>query len=132
MSELEDSPELVLLWKIETQRLIRQLREHITTLQQALSNGKKRKRKQSVWGLFSCTHALYTVCKSMGVQNIEDVSEALLGIFRLVTEGKLKIRDDDIFLLSEGIETCQKILNNEKLTGYQQLLDRLKCIRYHR
>ncbi len=35
---------------------------------------------------------------------------------------------DVISLLSESVETCQKLLNQEEITGHKELLDHLNSV----
>ncbi len=118
MSGKTDSQELMDIFFEETQSLIEEMRKELPTL-----GGEK---VQSVFfQLFRCVHNIKSSSGAVGFDNLRDIAQALEKIFKVEKEKKSKINADVIALFSESVEACQRLLNEEEVVGYKELLERL-------
>lgn len=118
MSDKTDSQDLMDIFFEETQSLIDEMRKTLATL-----GGKK---VQSVfYQLFRCVHNIKSSSGAVGFDNLRDIAHVLEKIFKVEMEKKSKIKADVIALFSESVEACQRLLNEEEVAGYEELLERL-------
>jgi chemotaxis protein histidine kinase CheA len=123
MPELTNNPELVKVFKDETQHLIDTMRDELSRLKE---NTDTHTQSKVYWKLYLCTHTLKGSSGCAGFQELGEINKVLEDIFRSAKDGKFEIKADSIPLLSEGIEVCQKLLNEEEVIEYHQLLERLR------
>ncbi len=126
MANITDNGELMDIFYEEAQSLIDQMRQGLSTLGQ----GQETNQYQSavLLRLFRCAHIIKSSSASVGLIELSKVAEALERIFKKAGDEKFVITDDVICLLSESVETCQKLLNKEEIVGHKELLDRLNNI----
>ncbi len=118
MSDKTDSQDLMDIFFEETQSLIDEMRKELTTL-----GGEK---VQAVFfQLFRCVHNIKSSSGAVGFDSLRDIAQALEKIFRVEEGKKSKINADIIALFSESVEACQRLLNEEEVSGYKELLERL-------
>ncbi len=118
MSDKTDSQDLMDIFFEETQGLIDEMRKELKTL-----GGEK---VQAVFfQLFRCVHNIKSSSGAVGFDNLRDIAHALEKIFRVEEGKKSKINADIIALFSESVEACQRLLNEEEVVGYKELLERL-------
>ncbi len=118
MSDKTDSEDLMDIFFEETQSLIDEMRKALATLGGA--------KVQSVfYQLFRYVHNIKSSSGAVGFDNLRDIAHALEKIFRVEKEKKSKINADVIALFSESVEACQRLLNEEEVIGYKELLERL-------
>ncbi len=65
---------------------------------------------------------------SVGLDQLSKVAEALEKFFKKAVDEGFVFAADVISLLSESVEACQKLLNQEEIAGHKELLDRLNNI----
>ena len=118
MSDKTDSEDLMDIFYEETQGLIEEMRKELSTL-----GGEK--IKSVFFRLFRCVHNIKSSSGAVGFDNLRDMAHALEKIFKVEKEKKSKINADVIALFSESIEACQRLLNEEEVVGYKELLERL-------
>ncbi len=126
MANITDNGELMDIFYEETQSLIDQMRQGLSTL----SQGQETNQNQSAFlhCLFRCAHIIKTSSASVGLDELRKVTEALEKFFKKAGDERFVMTADIISLLSESVETCQKLLNKEEIVGYKELLDRLNNI----
>ena len=118
MSDKTDSQDLMDIFYEETQSMIDEMRKNLSTL-----GGE---RVPSVlYHLFRCVHIIKSSSGAVGFDNLKDITHALEKIFNVEKEKKSKINADVIALFSESVEACQRLLNEEEVAGYKELLERL-------
>ena len=118
MSDETDSKDLMDIFYEETQSLIDEMRKDLSTL-----GGEK--VPSVFYHLFRCVHIIKSSSGAVGFDNLRDIAHAVEKIFKVEKEKKYKINADVIALFSEGVEACQKLLNEEEVAGYKELLERL-------
>lgn len=129
MPEIIDDPELIKVFKDESQHLIDVMRDGLSRLKEETDGDTLSKIYRE---LFICAHTLKGSSGCAGFQEISEINKVLEDIFRSAKDGKFEIKADSMPLLSEGIEVCQKLLNEEEIVGYQQLLERLRRFNHDR
>jgi two-component system chemotaxis sensor kinase CheA len=118
MSDKTDSQDLMDIFFEETQSLINKMKKELSTL-----GGKK--VQSDFFQLFRCVHNIKSSSGAVGFDNLRDIAHALEKIFKVEKDKKSKINTDVIALFSESVEACQRLLNEEEVAGYKELLERL-------
>jgi two-component system chemotaxis sensor kinase CheA len=118
MSDKTDSEDLMDIFYEETQSLIDEMRKELSTLGGA-------KVPSAFYHLFRCVHIIKSSSGAVGFDNLRDIAHALEKIFKVEKEKGFKINADVIALFSESVEACQRLLNEEEVVGYKELLERL-------
>jgi hypothetical protein len=118
LSELEDSPELSVLYYLEAERYVHQMKEHLAVLRRTMSNGKQWRKQKAISGLYFSTNALHQLSLSLGLKHIEAVSRTLLDTLLSIKSGTLsKPVSYYLDLISEDIEACQKLIHSKQVVG---------------
>jgi len=78
--------------------------------------------------LFRCAHIIKSSSASVGLDELKKVATTLEKIFKKAIDGRFVMTADVIPLLSESVEACQRLLNEEEIVGHKELLDRLNNI----
>ncbi len=146
MANITDNGELMDIFYEETQSLIDEMRQGLSTLSQGQEarfrdsspvtrdpSDERRDialREQStvLRRLFRCAHIIKSSSDSVGLDELRKVTEALEKFYKKAGDGRFAVTADVISLLSESVEACQKLLNGEKITGHKELLDRLNSV----
>jgi len=123
MAGITDNGELMDIFYEETQRLIDEMRQGLSTL----SQGQETSQDQCavLRRLFRCAHVIKSSSASVGLDELKKVTEALERIFKEAGDERFIVSDDVNALLCKGVEACQKLLNEEEVGDYEQLLDKL-------
>ncbi len=126
MANITDNEELMDIFYEETQSLIDEMRGDLSTL----SQGQETSRDQSavLRRLFRCAHVIKTSSASVGLDDLNKVTEALERIFKMAGDERFAMTADIISLLSESVDACRKLLNETEVVGHKELLDRLSSI----
>ncbi len=128
MENIIDNGELMDIFYEEAQSLIGEMRQGLSTL----SQGQETNQNQSAFlhRLFRCAHTIKSSSASVGLDELKEVAEALERIFKKAGDEGFMMTADIICLLSESVESCQKLLNKskEEIVGHKELLDRLNNI----
>ena len=125
MSEKTNNTELVEIYKEEAQHLIGVMRDGLSRLKENTDDGI---RNKLYWESFRCAHTLKGSSGCAGFHKIGEINKILTEIFRSAREGKFKINADFIPLLSEAVEACQRLLNEEEVGNYDELMKPLKTV----
>ncbi len=128
----------------EAQSLIDEMRKGLSTLSQGrktrdeivcssnepseLSQAALRDQSAVLRRLFRCAHIIKSSSASVGLIELNKVAEALERIFKKASDERFVMTADFISLLSESVEACQKLLNQEEIASYEELLNRLNSI----
>lgn len=126
MANITDNEELMDIFYEETQSLIDQMRCDLSTLSQ--EDETRLDRPDVLHSLFRCAHIIKTSSASVGLDDLNKVTETLEKVFKMAGDEKFAMTDDIISLFSECVDTCQKLLNGDEQAGLKELLDRLNCI----
>ncbi len=118
MSDKTDNQELMEVFYEETQGLIDEMREDLSTL-------AKEQASPILSRLFRCSHIIKSSAGAVGFDDLREISQILEKVLKVAMDEKSKINADVITLLSESIEACQKLLNQEEIAGHKELLERL-------
>ncbi len=126
MTNITDNRELMDIFYEEAQSLIDEMRGNLSTL----SQGQETSQDQSavLRRLFRCVHIINTSSASVGSDKLRKVIEVLEKIFKKAGDEEFVMTADIVSLLSESVEACQKLLNEEEIIGHKELLDRLNSI----
>ncbi len=144
MANLTDNGELMDIFYEETQSLIDEMRQGLSTLSQGqeardkiacssdepfeLSQTTLREQSATLRRLFRCAHIIKTSSASVGLDELRKVTEALEKFCKKASDERFVMTADVISLLSESVEACQKLLNQEEIAGHKELLNRLNSI----
>jgi two-component system chemotaxis sensor kinase CheA len=114
----------------ETQNLIDQMRKDISVLNEEQDrDGHEKSRCLPVLErLFRCAHIMKSSSASVGFNDLEKLTLSLEKTFKKALDGELVLTVELLPLLSESVETCQRILNKEQVIGFDGLLEQLKSI----
>lgn len=147
MSDTIDNQELMKVFYEEARSLVDEMRKSLTDLHQE-SKAKEKGRK--VGGeiqpplidsavnsdifhrLFRCAHTIKSSSRSVGFNTLEEISQALETAFKAAIDDKFKFDANLIPLFSESVEICQKLLNEEEVSSFKGILERLKNIPYYK
>lgn len=121
MSEMSDNQELMDVFYQEAQDLIEKMKTDLASL-------SKEKKPENLNRLYRCAHTLKGSAGVVDFDKLQSVAQALAKIFKVAKDGKLEIDADIISLLSDSVEVCQKLLNEEEVTNYKELLKQLNNI----
>jgi len=144
MAKITNNGELMDIFYEEAQSLIDEMRQGLSTLSQGrktrdeivcFSNGPS-ELSQAALGdqsavlrrLFRCAHIIKSSSASVGLDELKKVAATLEKIFKKAGDERFVMTVDVISLLSESVEACQKLLNEEEIVGHKELLDRLNNI----
>ncbi len=143
MADVTNNGELMDIFYEETQNLIDEMRQHLSVLSQepetsnettsssnepfGLSQDAVPDQSSAFRRLFRCAHIIRSSSRSVGLDGLEEVAEALEKIFNKVGDERFVMTAEVVSLLSESVEACQKLLNQE-IVGHKELLDRLNGI----
>ncbi len=144
MANITDNGELMGIFYEETQSLIDEMRQDLSTLSQGqettdeiacspnesfeLSQARLLEQSAVLRRLFRCAHIIKTSSASVGFDELEKIAETLERIFKKTGDEKCLINADVISLLSESMDACQKLLNGEEIDDHKELPDRLNNI----
>lgn len=143
MENATNNGELMEIFYEETQRLLDEMRQDMSTLSQeveardqitsadkpsALSDNASADESPVLRRLFRCAHIIRSSSRAVGLEGLEQVSRALERIFKKAGDDGVAMGGDTLSLLCEGIEACQKLLNDEEVVGRKELTDRLDAI----
>jgi two-component system chemotaxis sensor kinase CheA len=130
MSNVINDQELMKVFYQETRNLIDQMRKDISVLseEQDRSGDEQSKCLSVLERLFRCAHIMKSSSASVGLNDLEKLTLSLEKTFKKALDGELVLTVELLPLLSESVETCQRILNEEEVVGYDGLLEQLKCI----
>jgi chemotaxis protein histidine kinase CheA len=144
MANITDNGELMDIFYEETQSLIDEMRQDLSALSQGqettdeiacsshgpfeLSQARVLEQSATLRRLFRCAHIIKTSSASVGLDELNKITEALEKIFKKTSDERFVMTADVISLLSESVEACQKLLNEEEIAGYKELLNRLNSI----
>jgi two-component system chemotaxis sensor kinase CheA len=130
MSSITNDRELMKVFYQETRNLIDQMRKDISVLseEQDRSGDEQSKCLSVLERLFRCAHIMKSSSASVGLNDLEKLTLSLEKTFKKALDGELVLTVELLPLLSESVETCQRILNEEEVVGYDGLLEQLKCI----
>ena len=125
MENITISEELLEIFNEETKTLIEEMRQDMSILSQPAQTmdqalGLKR--------LFRCAHIIKSSSRSVGIDRLEQISEALERIFKKAGDADIVMEDDTISVLCESAEACQELLAGEEVIGHKELMDRLGSI----
>ncbi len=126
MANITDNGELMDIFYEETQSLIDGMRGDLSTLSQRPETSQH--PSAALRHIFRCAHVIKSSSASVGLDDLNKVTEALERIFKMAGDGRFVMTDDIISLLSESAEACQKLLNGAEIIGHKELLDRLNNI----
>ena len=126
MANITDDRELMDIFYEEAQSLIEEMRGNLSTL----SQGQETSQDQSsaLRRLFRCAHIIKTSSTSVGLDELNKVTEVLEKFFKKAGDEGSVMTADVISLLSESVESCQKLLNEQEIANHKELLDRLDSI----
>ena len=144
MADITDNGELMDIFYEEAQSLIDEMRKGLSTLGQGRKtreqivcsfNEPSELSQAALWDqsavlrrLFRCAHIIKSSSASVGLDELKKIADALERTFKKTGDGKLVMTADFISLLSESVEACQKVLNQEEIASYEELLNRLNSI----
>ena len=144
MANISDNGELMDIFYEETQSLIDEMRQDLSALSQGqettdeiacsshgpfeLSQARLLEQSTTLRRLFRCAHIIKTSSASVGLDELRKVTGALEKFFKKAGDERFVMTADVISLLSESVEACQKLLNQEEIAGHKELLDRLNNI----
>ena len=144
MADITDNGELMDIFYKETQSLIDEMRQGLSTLSQGretrdkiacssnapfeLSQATLLEQSAVLRHLFRCAHIIKSSSASVGLDELRKVTEALEKFFKKASDERFMMTADIISLLSESVEACQKLLNKEEIVGHKELLPRLNSI----
>ncbi len=123
MANITDNRELMDIFYEETQSLIEEMRGDLSTFGQDQETSQD--RSAVLGSLFRCAHVIKTSSASVGLDDLNKVTEALERIFKMAGDERFAMTADIISLLSKSVDTCRKLLNGEEIVGHKELLDRL-------
>ncbi len=126
MINITDNRELMDIFYEEAQSLIDEMRGDLSTLSQEQETSQD--QSAVLCRLFRCAHIIKTSSASVGLDDLNKVTEALERTFKMAGDEKFAMTADIISLLSESVDTCRKLLNGEEIAGHKELLDRLNSI----
>jgi chemotaxis protein histidine kinase CheA len=86
--------------------------------------------------LFRCAHTIKSSARSVGFNELSEMTQALEQVFKAAEEGRCGIDDDDaVSLFSSSVEACQKLLDGKESMDHKdhsELLGRLNTILHDR
>jgi two-component system chemotaxis sensor kinase CheA len=124
MSDIKNDEKLMDAFYEEVQNLIGEMRKDLATLVPPCeAEGSVVMNR-----LFRNSHIIKSDSGSVGFDDLNELSKNLERIFKKAKEGDLCLTVETISLLSEAVEACQKLLNEEKVKNYKELLKRLNSI----
>lgn len=143
MENVINNKELMDVFYEETQRLIDEMRQDMSTLSQGaeireqisssseptvLSDNAAADESLALRRLFRCAHIIKSSSRSVGFDGLEEIAEVLEKIFNKADDERFVMTAEVICLLCESVEACGKLLNDEEVVGHKELLDRLNGI----
>ncbi len=120
-SDKFENHELIEIFHEETQELIDKMRKDLMSL----SEGQT---PSILLRLFRYAHNIKSSSGIVGFEDLEIVTKTLEKIFKAASDRRFVLTDDVIFSLSESVEVCHKLLNKEKVVGYEKSMERLNSI----
>jgi two-component system chemotaxis sensor kinase CheA len=118
---MNDDKELMDFFFKEAHDLLDEMRRELTSLCEEPNTA-------NLGNLFRCAHTLKGSSGSVGFDKVHEISLLLQDISKSAKDGKLEISADIIPLLFQGVEACQKLLNEEEVEGIGELLKKLENI----
>jgi chemotaxis protein histidine kinase CheA len=140
MENATNNAELMDIFYEETQGLIDEMRQDMSTLSQGaeirdqissssepsvFSDNATADESSALRRLFRCAHIIKSSSRSVGFDGLGEIAEALEKIFNKTYDEDGLMEGDTISLLCESVEACGKLLNDEEVVGHKELLDRL-------
>jgi chemotaxis protein histidine kinase CheA len=140
MTDITINEELLEIFYEETKSLLDEMKQDIPLLSQgaramgsitssddlsALSDNAATDQTSVLKRLFRCAHIIKSSSRSVGLDGLEQISGALERITKKAGDGDIVMSGDTISLLSESVEACQELLNDNEVAGHEELTDRL-------
>ena len=126
MADIAHNGELMGIFYEEAQSLIDEMRQGLSDLSQGQETG--RDQSAVLRRLFRCAHIIKSSSASVGLDELKKVTEALERIFKKAGDEEFVMTADIISLLSESVQVCQKLLNEQEIADHKELLDRLNTV----
>lgn len=127
MTDIIKNHELMNVFYQETQNLIDEMKKDLAVLSQGgeRKTEEQTERSSVLNRLFRDAHIMKSSSASVGFDDLAKLTQSLEKIFKMASYEKLVMTADVVSLLSQCVEACQKILNNERVAGYEELLEQL-------
>jgi chemotaxis protein histidine kinase CheA len=125
MSDINNDETLMEAFYEEVQNLIGKMRRDLANF---FPPGESGEQSAVVSRLFRYSHIIKSDSGSVGFDDLNEVSKNLERIFKKAKDEDLCLTVDTISLLSEAVEACQNLLNEEKVENHKALLERLSSI----
>lgn len=127
MSEPIKNHELMDVFYQETQNLIDEMKKDLSVLSQGgETRAEEQTERSSVLNrLFRDAHIVKSSSASVGFDDLGKLTQSLEKIFKTASHQRQALTSEVISLLSESVRVCQKLLNEEEVVGYKELLERL-------
>ncbi len=123
MSDKIDNHELIEVFYGETQELIDKMRKDLLALDEGWETASA-----ILYRLFRYTHIIKSSSAIVGLEDLGKVVRVLEKIFKTASNERFIMTVGVISLLSESVEACQQLLNEEEVVGYIKLLERLNNV----
>ena len=143
MTKIIDDQELMDAFYEEAQDRIGQMKKDLSTLVvRCVPHGEGRGSSDEIISLpgvqressavlpelLRSAHIIKSSSGSVGFKNLEKISQTLERVFKAAKDEKFEMNAEVISLLSESVEACQKLLDEEKVVGFKNLLGQLNNI----
>jgi two-component system chemotaxis sensor kinase CheA len=115
---MNDDKELMDVFFKEAHDLIDEMRRELASL-------SEERNPTNLGNLFRCAHTLKGSSGIVGLNNLHELALALERIAKAMKDGKCEINAELIPLLSEAIEACQALLDEQEVEGYNELMKEL-------
>ena len=122
MENITISEELLDIFNEETKSLIDEMRQDMSILSQP---ARTMDQALGLKRLFRCAHIIKSSSRSVGLDSLEQISEALERIFKKASDADIMMEENTITVLCESAEACQKLLAGEEVVGHKELMVRL-------
>lgn len=121
-------PELVKLGREESQELIDGMKEGMSALKADIEAKADDGRIKE---LLRCAHTLKSVSWTIGFKEMAEMARRMEMFFKKAEKEGLAATIDDICLLCDVVEACDRLLNDKGSVEVENLLERLDRVMEH-
>ena len=126
MKEAVDSTfqaELRKIFDEQAQRIINKMREDLAVLSEHIQGENN---DVPIEDLLRYAHTLRGSSGIVGLKKMEEIAIALQEILIEVKEARVELNTDIILLVTEGVGACEKLLKQDEIPDYEELMGRLR------
>jgi two-component system chemotaxis sensor kinase CheA len=124
MSDIADDGQLMQVFYRETQGLIGQMRQDLSSL--TSEDRTPEEQLTVIRRLFRCAHIVKSSAGTVGFDRLEKVSQALERMLKAAADGQLTMTPHLLRSVDQVVQVCGDLLSGKEVKNWESLMESLK------